>query len=174
MGDPDNINIVLATATSGALGLPSSFTVYQTLLARGVIGVRQIQLADITGPPINLNPRPGAPLEVRFRLEPNYQNPTTYQASLGIERDLGAGFSLDTSYLFTRGLHLTRNRDINQFKQTGPVSPLNPSGGATFIRFPTAAQAAAGLTSDFRNPLDSRTTSMKRPPTRSIMLLQLR
>ena len=153
MGDPDNINIVLATATSGALGLPSSFTVYQTLLARGVIGVRTIDLSDITGPPINLNPRPGAPLEVRFRLEPNYQNPATYQASLGIERDLGGGFSLDMSYLYTRGLHLTRNRDINQFKRTGPVSPLNPNGGATFIRFPTAAQTAAGLTSDFRNPL---------------------
>ena len=44
-GDP--INIVLATATSGALGLPSSFAVYQTLLAQGVIGTRTITAADL-------------------------------------------------------------------------------------------------------------------------------
>lgn len=153
MGNPDNINIVLATATSGALGLPTSFAIYQTLLARGILGTRPIQASDLAGAPINLVPRAGAPLEVRFRVEPNYENPTTYQASLGIQQDLGKGFSLDASYLYTRGLHLTRNRDINQFKRTGPVNPLNPNGGATFIRFPTAAQVAAGLTSDFRNPL---------------------
>lgn len=152
-GDPGNINIVLATATSGALGLPTSFTVYQTLLARGVIGNRAITLADITAAPINLNPRPGAPLEVRFRLGPDYRNPVTYQASLGVQRDLGGGFSGELSYQYVRGLHITRNRDINQFKRTGPVNPLNPNGGATFIRFPTAAQVQAGLSSDFTNPL---------------------
>ena len=75
----------------------------------------------------------------------------TYQASLGVQRDVGNGFSLEVSYLFTRGLHITRNRDINQFKATGPISPF--TGQPTFIRFPTAAQVAAGLTSDFRNPL---------------------
>jgi hypothetical protein len=153
MGDPGNINIVLATATSGALGLPTSFTVYQTLLARGVIGNRTITLADIQAPPINLRPRPGAPLEVRFRLGPSYRNPTTAQASLGIQRDIGGGLSLEANYLFVRGMHITRNRDINQLKRTGPPNPLNPLGGPTFIRFPTAAQVQAGLTSDFRNPL---------------------
>ncbi len=152
-GDPGNINIVLATATSGALGLPTSFTVYQTLLSRGVIGTRGITLADITAAPISLNPRPGAPLEVRFRLGPDYRNPVTYQASLGVQRDLGGGFSGELSYQYTRGLHITRNRDINQFKRTGPVNPLNPNGGATFIRFPSAAQVQAGLSSDFINPL---------------------
>ncbi len=152
-GDPSNINIVLATATSNALGLPTSFAIYQTLLARGVLGTRPIAASDLAGAPINLVPRAGAPLEVRFRAEPNYQNPTTYQASFGIQHDLGKGFSLDASYLYTRGLNLTRNRDINQFKLTGPVNPLNPNGGPTFIRFPSAAQTTAGLTSDLRNPL---------------------
>jgi hypothetical protein len=146
-GDP--INIVLATATSGALGLPSSFAVYQTLLAQGVIGTRTITAADLLQ--FGVTPRPGAPLEVRFRVEPNYETPMTYQASLGVQRDIGNGFSLEVSYLFTRGLHITRNRDINQFKATGPNSPF--TGQPTFIRFPTAAQVAAGLTSDFRNPL---------------------
>ncbi len=147
MGDPGNINIVLATATSNALGLPTSFTVYQTLLARGVIGQRPIVLSDITAAPISLTPGPGRPLEVRFRLGPDYRNPTTYQASFGVQRDLGKGFSADVNYLYVRGAHITRNRDINQFKASGPVNPLNPDGGATFVRFP-----ATGQTTDFRTP----------------------
>ncbi|MEW6734122.1 MAG: carboxypeptidase regulatory-like domain-containing protein [Acidobacteriota bacterium] len=148
-GDPTEINIVLATANSGALGLPTSFLVYQTLLAQGVIGRRAITAADLAQ--FGVRPRPGAPLEVRFRSQPNYETPTTYQASLGIERELVAGFSVEVSYLFTRGEGITRNRDINQFKQTGPVNPI--TGQKTFIRFPTPVQIAAGLTSDFRNPL---------------------
>jgi carboxypeptidase family protein len=139
-GDPSNINIALATANSNMVGLPTSFAVYQTLLARGVIGQRAITLADVA--PLNINPRPGAPNEVRFRLGPDYRNPTTYQASLGVQRDLGAGFSLDLSYLYTRGLHIARNRDINQINQTGLLNPLNPIGGPTFSR-----------ARDFVNPL---------------------
>jgi hypothetical protein len=146
--DPRTIYIVLATATSGALGLPSSFAVYQTLLARGVIGTRTITLADVAAAPLNIRAAPNVPLEVRFRLGPNYRNPTTYQTSFGVQRDLGAGVSLELTYLFARGLHLSRNRDINQFKLSGPVSALNPQGGPTFVRFP-----AAGQTTDMRNPL---------------------
>jgi Carboxypeptidase regulatory-like domain len=150
--DPRTIYIVLTTAT-GAPGLPTSIAVYQTLLNRGVIGVRTITLADVAAQPLGIRAEPNLPLEVRFRLGPDYRNPTTYQASFGIQRDLGAGVSLELTYLYARGVHLSRNRDINQFKQTGPPSALNPLGGPTFIRTPTAAQAQAGLTSDFRFPL---------------------
>jgi hypothetical protein len=146
-GDPSNINIVLTTATAGSLGLPSSFAVYQTLLAGGVLGTRPISRADVVA--LGLTPRPDGALEVRFRLGPNYRSPTTYQSSLGVQRDLGGGISLEATYLFTRGLHLSRNRDINQTKVTGLANPLNPLGGATFIRFPNAADAAAGRTTDF-------------------------
>ena len=71
-----------------------------------------------------------------------------------MQRDLGTGFSLELSYLFTRGLHITRNRDINQFKRTG----FNPFFGLPcFVRFPTAVATSAtsclGASSDFRNPL---------------------
>jgi hypothetical protein len=157
--DPTTIFIVLATPTTNNFGLPRSFDVYQGLAAATGNFSRPIRLSDLTAilPPAAvvpagvprrpITPGPGQPLEVRFRIEPHYQNPTTYQSSFGIQRDLGAGFSLDTAYLFVRGLHLTRNRDINQFKRSGPPNPLNPNGGATFIRFP-----AAGQTTDFRNP----------------------
>lgn len=149
-GDP--INIVLATATSAALGVPSSFVIYQTLLAQGVIGTRPIVASDLAQ--FGITPKPGAPLEVRFRTAPDYETPTTYQASFGIQRDLGRGFSLELSYLWTRGLHITRNRDINQFRRTG----FNPTFGVPcFVRFPTAVATSAtsclGAASDFINPL---------------------
>jgi Carboxypeptidase regulatory-like domain len=132
--DPTTIYIVLATANAAQaaqLGLPTSIAVYQSLLARGVLGTRPIQLSDLT--PLNINPGPGSPLEVRFRLGPNFRNPTSYQASLGVQRDLGGGFSLELNYLYVRGLHLSRNRDINQIGLTGPPNSLNPLGGATFV-----------------------------------------
>jgi hypothetical protein len=148
----DNINIVLSTATSAPLGVPSSFTIYQTLLAQGVIGNRPITAADLTQ--FGITPRPGAQLEVRFRAEPNYETPTTYQASAGVQRDLGSGISLELSYLFTRGLHLTRNRDINQFKSslvvTGTTNPCFFRLGAAI---PATCTGTLPATSDFLSPL---------------------
>ncbi len=164
LGNPafpdDNINIVLATATSNGLPLdpanptgpraPSSFAVYQRFLAVTNNFQRTATAADLAF--FGIVPRENGTLEVLFLGDNNYKTPESYQASAAIERDLGYGFSFEASYLFNRGIYLTRNRDVNQFKRTGPVNPNNPGGGATFIRFPTAAQTAAGLTSDFRNP----------------------
>ena len=147
-GDP--INIVLSTATSAALGVPSSFTVYQTLLAQGVIGNRTITAADLTQ--FGITPRPNAPLEVRFRVEPHYETPTTYQASTGVQQDIGNGISLEVSYLFTRGIHLTRNRDINQFKTSLVVAGTNEP---CFFRLGANPVTCTGTatSSDFLNPL---------------------
>lgn len=159
-GNPTEINIVLATATSNALGLPSSFAVYQTLQALTNNFSRPITAADVfaVAPPTTgifpgftstrIVPRAGGPLEVRFRADPNYKTPESYQASLGIQRDLGGGFSFEASYLFVRGIYLTRNRDTNEFKQTGPPNALNPNGGPTFIRL----TLTPGLSSDFAVP----------------------
>lgn len=159
-GDPTEINIVLATATSNALGLPSSFAVYQTLQALTNNFSRPITAADVfaVAPPTTgifpgftstrIIPRSGGPLEVRFRADPDYKTPETYQASFGIQRDLGRGFSFEASYLFVRGIYLTRNRDINEFKITGPPNALNPGGGPTFIRL----TLTPGLSSDFLVP----------------------
>lgn len=154
--DPSTIFIVLATPTTNGFGLPRSFDVWGGLAAATNFFSRPIQLSDLAnilppastvpaGVPIRpITPGPGVPLEVRFRLGPGYRNPTTYQSSLGVQRDLGGGFSLDAGYLFVRGLHITRNRDINQFKASGPVSALNPNGSPSFVRF--------GANSDFINP----------------------
>ena len=146
----DNINIVLSTATSAPLGVPSSFTIYGTLLAQGIIGNRTILASDLTQ--FGITPRPGAPLEVRFRIEPHYENPTTYQSSLGVQQDIGKGISFEASYLFTRGLHLTRNRDINQFKSS--LTVIN-GGEPCFFRLGANPVTCTGTatSSDFLNPL---------------------
>ena len=146
LGRPSDINIVLATATSNALGLPTSIQLYQTLLAQGVIGNRTIAASDLAQ--FGLVPGPGRPLEVRFGVGPNYRNPTTQQASFAVQRDLGGGYGIEASYLFSRGAHLTRSHDINPYKASGPISAL--SGTPTFIRF---ANPALGQTTDFLNPL---------------------
>ncbi|MGH9916629.1 MAG: TonB-dependent receptor domain-containing protein, partial [Pyrinomonadaceae bacterium] len=137
--DPSSINLVLATASSP----PTSIQIYQTLLAQGVIGNRTVQVSDLAQ--FGIIPGPGGPLEVRFGLGPNYKNPYTQQASLAVQRDLGAGYGIEVSYLFNRGTHIPRNHDINPFKQSGPISAL--SATPTFIRTP-----GPGQTSDFRNP----------------------
>lgn len=154
--DPTSIFIVLATPTTNGFGLPRSFDMYGGLANATGFFSRPITLADVQRilPPAGtpngrpITPGPGTPLEVRFRVGPGYRNPTTYQSSLGLQRDLGNGFSLDAGYMFVRGINQSRNRDINQIRLTGPVNPLNPQGGPTFVRF-----AAPGAASDFRNPL---------------------
>jgi hypothetical protein len=148
MGRPSDINIVLATANSNLLGLPTtSIQIYQALLAQGVIGNRTVTAADLAQ--FGLVPGPGRPLEVRFRVGPNYKNPTTQQASFAIQRDLGGGYGMEVSYLFSRGAHITRSHDINEFKASGPISEL--SGTPTFVRFPNPALGQTS--SDFINPL---------------------
>ena len=113
--NPYNINIVVGTAS-----LPSSFSsvfIYQTLLAQGVIGNRQIVAGDIAQ--FGLSTAPGRPIEARIRLGENYQNPETYQVSGALQQDLGHGFAAEVSYLFTRGLHIIRPVDVRKYAITG-------------------------------------------------------
>ncbi|MCA1555792.1 MAG: hypothetical protein LC747_03785, partial [Acidobacteria bacterium] len=61
---------------------------------------------------------------------------------------------LELSYLFTRGLHLTRNRDTNQFKSslvvTGTTNPCFFRLGAAI---PATCTGTLPASSDFLNPL---------------------
>jgi hypothetical protein len=117
--NPYNINIVVSAITLP--GLYSAAAIYQTLLAQGVIGSRQIQANDLAQ--FGLNTAPGRPLEARIRIGQNYQNPETYQVSGAIQQDLGGGFSAEASYLFSRGLHLIRPVDVRKYAKTG-TSPF--------------------------------------------------
>ena len=122
--EPYNINIVVSAVT-----LPGAYNaaaIYQTLLAQGVLGVRQIVASDLTQ--FGLVTGPGRPLEARIRIGDNYQNPETYQVSGALQQDLGDGFAAEFSYLFSRGIHLIRPVDVRKYRTTG-ISPF--TGQAT-------------------------------------------
>ena len=88
--------------------------------------------------PFNLNtPQPPARL---FALATPYDSPTTYQYNLGVQYQLGSSTAFDVSYVGNHGIHLGRNRNINQvpdnvqfgianFEALGAFDPmLNPNG----------------------------------------------
>ncbi|MGI9056377.1 MAG: hypothetical protein ACR2F2_11310, partial [Pyrinomonadaceae bacterium] len=128
--EPYNINIVVSAVT-----LPGAYNaaaIYQTLLAQGILGQRQIVASDLTQ--FGLQTGPGRPLEARIRIGENYQNPETYQVSGALQQDLGGGFAAEFSYLFSRGIHLIRPVDVRKYRQTG-ISPFTgqPTLAATEI-----------------------------------------
>ncbi len=61
------------------------------------------------------------------RLDPELRIPESYQASLGFERNLGGGFSFETSYSFNRGIHLWREFNAN--------APRLPAGYRDFVEY---------------------------------------
>ena len=67
----------------------------------------------------------------------DYAQPYIQQGRVGVERELFANTSLSVSYLYFRGVHIGRTRDINL---TTPVpTTLTDPAGQTFsvLRFPT-------------------------------------
>lgn len=67
-----------------------------------------------------------------FIFDKNYEQPYTQQGSLGVEYGLTKDVSVSANYLFVKGTHLQRTRDINLLT---PVStPV--AGYPNFLRFP--------------------------------------
>ncbi len=107
---------VLTTIQSA--GAQSAANIFTTLRAEGVIGIptpaRSITPADLTQFGINISQTgPLPPLSVIFSAAPNYRNPQTQQASLGIQRDFGQGLNAAVNGVFVRGSHLTDAYDNN-------------------------------------------------------------
>src|SRR6185369_10045087 len=78
-----------------------------------------------------------------FVFEPNFQQPYTQQGSLGVEYGLTKTISVGASYLYVKGSHLQRTRDINLLApvaQTVTIQSgglLVPSGATvTVLRHP--------------------------------------
>ena len=83
------------------------------------------------------------------RTETGFRIPESYQASLGIERELAKHFSIEATYVFSRGLHLWRESNAN--------APRLPTGLANFTAYLTSR--------DFNNAIDPATG--QRPITSS-------
>ncbi len=82
-------------------------------------------------------PGAGAQRPNLFLFAQDYQQPYVQQGRLGIERELWKNVSLGVTYLYFRGVHLSRTRDINLFAPV-PTTFTDPVTSQSFIvqRFP--------------------------------------
>jgi hypothetical protein len=124
----------------------NSAAIFQTLylegfnpaspLQNGIIGCGQpaagqfacITPEDLTQFGLSVpNTGPLPPGTVLFAGQPGYASPMSQQASLGIDRALGAGFSLSASYIYVHTTHLPVALDSNLL----PGAPICPTAGVT-------------------------------------------
>jgi hypothetical protein len=70
------------------------------------------------------------------RLDPALRIPESYQANVGLERDLGFGFIFETNYTFNRGLHLWREFNANAPRLPAGFKSLTEYlGSRDFVNF---------------------------------------
>ncbi|HEU4766171.1 MAG TPA: TonB-dependent receptor [Pyrinomonadaceae bacterium] len=77
------------------------------------------------------------------RLDTKLRIPESYQINAGVERDLGRGYSLETNFSFTRGIHLWR-----EFNANAPVLPAGYANFSAFLssrEFANAVNAVTGV-----------------------------
>ena len=74
----------------------------------------------------------------------NYQQPYVQQGRIGVERELMRNITVSVTYLYFRGVHLSRTRDINLFAPV-PTNAVDNVTGQTFTiqRFPGASFTAS-------------------------------
>jgi hypothetical protein len=97
---------------AGPSGIPTtSVTIYQTLLAEGILGRVPLTLADYAQFGIHA----GFNYPVRGSIDPTYVAPWSEQASFEIERSIGST-SFSAAWNFDRGAHIPRelNRNLVQ------------------------------------------------------------
>jgi outer membrane receptor protein involved in Fe transport len=105
----------------------------------------QIIAAGLRFPNI-LSAVPGVAPKNLYLFADNYRQPYVQQARLGVERELLPNLSLSATYLFFRGVHLTRTRDINLGPPV-PTSYLAADGQTyTFLRFPGPSATSSSQT----------------------------
>ena len=114
------------------------------------LNAAQLALAGLTYPNILTAPPNIAGVTANpslYIFARDYVQPYVQQGRVGIERELFSNMSLSVSYLFFRGVHLSRTRDINLGAPvptivTGPLPDLTQF---TVLRHP-AARPVAGFT----------------------------
>ncbi len=121
-----------------ALGLAGANTVYQTLFGQGLIqcttptpgNAACITPAAVAPLGINVtNKGPIGPLQVVFVNQPGYRPPIAQQASFGIERELGPGFSISLSGIYSHTQHLPVAIDTNLLP--APFTSVTLANGQT-------------------------------------------
>src|SRR6266478_6417290 len=111
------------TGAPGNASLTSA-KIFQTLFAQGKVqcttpapgNAACITPADLAQPSLNIavtHTGPVPPLSVIFSGQPDYQNPYSQQGEFGIEREIGAGFSISASYIYVHTVKLPVAIDTN-------------------------------------------------------------
>jgi hypothetical protein len=107
------------------LGIAGSATIFQTLFGQGLIqcttptaGNNACVTPAVAGPfgPVGIdvtNSGPLSPLQVLFVNQPGYRPPIAQQASFGIEREIGPGFSISLSGIYTHTQRIPVALDTN-------------------------------------------------------------
>src|SRR6202046_3887645 len=120
------------------LGLAGAPTVFQGLFAQGLIqcttpapgNAACITPADVAPFGIDVkNSGPVGPLQVVFVNQPGYRPPIAQQASLGIEREIGPGFSVSISGIYSHTQRLPVAIDTNLLP--APFTTLTLANGQT-------------------------------------------
>jgi Carboxypeptidase regulatory-like domain len=152
----------------------NSGVIFSTLFNEGLIqcttpapgNAACITPADVA-PLFGFNPTssgPLGPLQVLFVNQPNFRNPYSQQASLGIEREVVPGLSLSISYIYSHTVHLPVAIDTNvlanpiefvhvplangkiatyrDFSPSAPFDPLTSLPGNSAFVPPCAVSAA--------------------------------
>ncbi len=93
-----------------------------------------------------------------FVFERDYQQPYTMQGSFGVEFGVTDDMSFSATYLFVRGRHLQRTRDINSLPPV--ATPIAGGIVSTFLRHPGATSptrriAGFGRISEFESNANS-------------------
>jgi hypothetical protein len=121
-----------------ALGLAGAPTVFQTLFAQGLIqcttpapgNAACITPAAVAPFGIDVkNSGPVGPLQVVFVNQPGYRPPIAQQASFGIEREIGPGFSVSISGIYSHTQRLPVAIDTNLLP--APFSTVTLANGQT-------------------------------------------
>ncbi|HZE82280.1 MAG TPA: TonB-dependent receptor, partial [Candidatus Polarisedimenticolia bacterium] len=118
-------------------GIPglSSAAIFQTLFAQGKVSCTTpaggaaacITPADLTQFGIAVTHTGSIPpLTVLFSGQPDYRNPYSQQAELGIEREIAKGLSVSASYIYVHTIGLPVAIDINLLP--APFVPAGPAG----------------------------------------------
>ena len=121
-----------------ALGLAGANTVFQTLFGQGLIqcttpapgSAACITPAAVAPLGIDVtNSGPVGPLQVVFVNQPGYRPPIAQQASFGIEREIGPGFSISLSGIYSHTQRLPVAIDTNLLP--APFTTLTLANGQT-------------------------------------------
>ncbi|MGA9933457.1 MAG: TonB-dependent receptor, partial [Terriglobales bacterium] len=127
------------------LGIAGSATIFQTLFAQGLIQCTTptagnqacVTPTAVAGPfagaqPYGIdatNTGPLSPLQVLFVNQPGFRPPIAQQASFGIERELGPGFSMSLSGIYTHTQRIPVALDTNLLP--APFSTVTLANGKT-------------------------------------------